>query len=383
MKQPVYNYKIYRSTEETFSQTVDALLAAVAESENGKPVRFVFFGKPTSNEEYVDQKREIVEKVILKYETVRPACSYVAQPPMDADMVLEVTYLVDSDVLNLSYKETDDGTPYVVVESEGYKEVIVGGIADDPINHTVREQSKNVFVKVGKLLASENVQASDIVRQWNYIERITDFDGDYQHYQCFNDIRTYFYSRYEWKNGYPAATGIGVTLGGVYLDFNIVVGPAAELVPLDNKLQIPAHDYSQRVLLGVEDKYMKEKTTPKFERGKAVFTDDFKISYISGTAAIRGELSQVSDDVLAQTRTTLHNIAYLVSRENLLKAGVKSCPEHVKYLMLRAYIKHVEDLDTVKKYMENYCPLVEISYLYADVCREELLIEIEGIAEYN
>ncbi len=380
MTKPVYSYKIYKSTEETFVQTIDALLGLV-ESER-KPVRFVFFGNPVSNKEYVSQKELIEEKVVEKYGSLCPACSFVAQPPMDARVVLEVTYIDNPESLSISHKELD-GSPYVVVESEGYKEVIVGGISDDPLEHTIREQCKNVFVKVGKLLVRENVKASDIVRQWNYIERITDFDGDYQHYQCFNDVRTYFYSRYEWKNGYPAATGIGVSFGGIYLDFNIIVGSAVDLVPLDNKLQVPAHDYSQRVLLGVEDKYLKEKTTPKFERGKAVFTEDFKMSYISGTAAIRGELSQVSDDVLVQTRTTLHNIAYLVSQENLLNSGVKSCPEKVNYLMLRAYIKHTSDLDAVKKYMENYCPLTEISYLYADVCREELLIEIEGIVAYN
>jgi hypothetical protein len=30
--------------------------------------------------------------------------------------------------------------------------------------------------------------------------------------------------------------------------------------------------------------------------------------------------------------------------------------------------------------MDKLCPDVPIVYLYADVCREELLVEIEGIA---
>ena len=49
----------------------------------------------------------------------------------------------------------------------------------------------------------------DIVRQWNYLERITDITHGNQCYQDFNDVRTLFYASSAWESGYPAATGIG------------------------------------------------------------------------------------------------------------------------------------------------------------------------------
>lgn len=59
--------------------------------------------------------------------------------------------------------------------------------------------------------------------------------------------------------------------------------------PIDNKLQIAAHAYSDQVLEAAQQK----KATPKFERAKSMTFDDRRIVYISGTAAIRGEESLV------------------------------------------------------------------------------------------
>lgn len=382
MTNPVYSYKIYKSIQENFQQSVQDLLQMVDKCSNRLPVKFVFFGNPSSNEEYVYQSSIIARAVEQIYVNEIPACGYVSQPPLDSDLILEVTYLDNYNDFKTSYNETD-GIDYVVVKNDVYEELIVGGVIDNPVDNTIRTQCKNVYLTVSNILAKENFMGSDIVRQWNYIERITAFEGEYQHYQCFNDVRTYFYSKYKWDNGYPAATGIGTTLGGIMIEFNAIKSSDTTIVPLDNKLQIPAHEYSQKVLLGVEDKYLKEKTTPKFERGKAVFNDDFKMSYISGTAAIRGEMSQVSDSVLIQTKTTLSNIDYLVSPQNLEAFGIIGCPNEVEYRLLRAYIKNEEDIDVVKKYMGDKYISTEISYLYADVCREELLIEIEGIALYK
>ena len=101
--------------------------------------------------------------------------------------------------------------------------------------------------------------------------------------------------------------------------------------------------------------------------------------YISGTAAIRGEES-CSEDAVGQTRLTMENIDYLISEENLVKSGVAE-PEQMAYASLRAYLKYREDLEQVVEWMDGNYPAVDVLYLWADICREELLIEIEGIAK--
>lgn len=73
--------------------------------------------------------------------------------------------------------------------------------------------------------------------------------------------------------------------------------------------------------------------------------------YISGTAAIRGEESIVTGDVLVQTEITLENIQHLIG----LEEGREKLPEHSgKLELLRVYLKHEEDAKIVKKIWTNF-----------------------------
>ena len=144
---------------------------------------------------------------------------------------------------------------------------------------------------------------------------------------------------------------------------------------MDNDWQKAAHVYSDEVL--ISHRTDAEKGTPKFEIGKSLSDHQCEMIYISGTAAIRGEESIVTGDVLVQTEITLENIQHLIG----LEEGREKLPEHSgKLELLRVYLKHEEDAKIVKEDMDKLCPDVPIVYLYADVCREELLVEIEGIA---
>ena len=139
--------------------------------------------------------------------------------------------------------------------------------------------------------------------------------------------------------------------------------------------QRAAHVYSDEVL--ISHRPDTEKGTPKFERGKSLSDHQQEVIYISGTAAIRGEESMVTGDVLWQTEITLENIQHLIG----LEEGKEKLPEHSgKLELLRVYLKNEKDAQIVKEDMDKLCPGVPVAYLYADVCREELLVEIEGIA---
>ena len=73
-------------------------------------------------------------------------------------------------------------------------------ISDD-LNLPVREQSEQAFRKVEEILKAEQMNFGDIVRQWNYLERITDITHGNQCYQDFNDVRTLFYASSAWESG--------------------------------------------------------------------------------------------------------------------------------------------------------------------------------------
>ena len=214
----------------------------------------------------------------------------------------------------------------------------------------------------------------DIVRQWNYIGNITQHRDGRQNYQEFNDARSVYYRKGSWPNGYPAATGIGASCDGIIVGC-IAYKSSGGIYPVNNPLQIAAHEYSKAVL--VDNNEDAVKSTPKFERAKLIEISDLAVCFVSGTAAIRGEDSMEADSADLQTIQTIENIEYLVSRENLVKYGCK--PLDLHYLNLRVYIKNAEDYEEVKSIVKARYPDVPAIYTVADVCRPELLVEIEGI----
>ena len=138
--------------------------------------------------------------------------------------------------------------------------------------------------------------------------------------------------------------------------------PACFATPIDNKLQIAAHAYSPQVL----ETAQQQKTTPKFERAKSMTFDDRKLIYVSGTAAIRGEESLTGVGLERQLHITMENIAQLTGDAQLK--------------MLRVYLKNKSDYKEAYEVLSSYQLAIPVSYMCADVCRDELLIEIEGIA---
>ena len=110
-----------------------------------------------------------------------------------------------------------------------------------------------------------------------------------------------------------------------------------------------------------------QKTTPKFERAKCLTCGKERLIYVSGTAAIRGEESLKQEGLARQLAVTMENIQELIG----------SAP--LSYL--RVYLKCPADYAEAARLLTNYALAIPITFMWADVCREELLIEIEGLAK--
>ncbi len=370
-------YRVATAHGTDFKPMCESLLDKIGKEE--KAVRLVFFGSPGGNGEYLAQLDCIKKCVAERFAAQRPVVTYVAQKPLVGQLKMEIAAVDPAIREEVDIRYGDHN--YMVLEDRTGRELIIGGILPDDMKADALTQSRDVFRKIGAIMEKEKFPVNSITRQWNYIERITDFNGERQHYQDFNDARSHFYAQADWsETGYPAATGIGTQLGGIMVELNALIkGEGIFNLPLDNSLQIAAHCYSQQVLLGAEDAMFKEKTTPKFERARIVGFPDNATVYISGTAAIRGEES-VQNDITEQTRITMENIDFLTSPENINAKGEVVDGKRTLRL-LRIYIKNPEHLDPVRDYMNAHYGEVAKFYLYADVCRDELLIEMEGIAD--
>lgn len=328
-------------------------------------LKIVFFNLPDSDEEYLQHNKELRECVKEHFPTATPLVSYVAQKTEGGTLTAEVIGLADSDAV------VERNARYTLLKKNTCREIISEGILPQDITKSTFEQANSIFAVISDILTANGFIPSDIYRQWNYIQGITVLNDGSQNYQEFNDARSIFYSSDVWNNGYPAATGIGTGRGGVMIEFSAIKEEEVPNKPIDNPMQVAAHNYSQEVLDGKVIEELKERTTPKFERARLLGSTIF----ISGTAAIKGEHSNHSTNAVEQTAETMEIMDRLVSKENIPVANNGS-----HYRFLRVYVKNECDIPTVREFMEAHYPTVCKQYLVADICRPELLVEIEGLA---
>ena len=348
-------------------------------------IRQTVFVNAKNNAEYAATKQKFVQILDEQFDSSVPPTGFIGQPPEDDKLVaLEVLVAVNmSSAYNIQYKNSED-VKYTVIQNTDMKEIHAVGLSASDLTEGTGEQANAAFGQMKAILQKEELEFSDIVRQWNYIEDIvgvkSENQGLEQNYQQFNDIRSKYYNSDTFKNGYPAATGIGMKVGGVILDF-VAFSPANNISihPVKNPHQIDAHQYSEQVLVGGDSA---QKTTPKFERAKVVSNNTVNEVFISGTAAILGQESINQQEIADQTYTTIQNINNLISFDNLKTNGVKIGEKSITPSYFRIYVKDSKDIPMVKKICNEYIGQVPALYLESDICRDNLVVEIEGLAGF-
>jgi enamine deaminase RidA (YjgF/YER057c/UK114 family) len=204
-----------------------------------------------------------------------------------------------------------------------------------------------------------------------------------QRYQELNRARSEIFEQFKFGRQlvplgfrgavYPASTGIGTDGRGLVMSCIAFSAERDDIVgvPLENPRQISAFNYSQRY----------SPKSPKFARGMALSCGRFAIIFISGTASITDSETKHVGDVEAQTRETLDNIEALIAEQNLALHGL---PGHGASLddlaFARVYLKHLADYPRVRSLCQARLGELPIIYTVADVCRPDLLVEIEGVA---
>lgn len=292
------------------------------------------------------------------------------QPPVQHDVVMEVYYF-DPAAWDCSFHISGSGE--ALVFSRNGVRISTGfscSVEDD-----CRTNALKAFSGLEALLSVTGFSMADIVRQWNYISRILRFEGPYQHYQLFNETRAKHYGNYFEGKGFPAATGIGTCGKGIIIEYIAVCGSAVFTVPIDNPEQVPAYRYPQEMLKG--EALDRVKSTPKFERGRFLSVHGSDMVFVSGTAAIRGPHVVYPENSDLQTLYTIDNIEQLTSPQNLEKQGIR--PGDFVFDYIRVYLKDRNDYPVVLKYCREKYGDVPCVWIEADICRDELMVEIEGV----
>ncbi len=302
--------------------------------------------------------------------TPSPPVSIVGQPPEGGThAALEAAVLLDTGHPARVERRSHEGLDYSVVVAGGGRQVHAAGLASRDETEEASGRSHEAILAAQSILDAEGLDFGHVVRQWNYLEEMLDIRntgcGDSQGYQAFNDVRSIAYGRSAFSAGYPAATGIGQRVGGVVIELVAVApAPGVSVEPISNPQQVDAHRYSEDVLVGAPAADLENTTSPKFERGKLVTTGDAEIVFVSGTASILGEKTVSPGDVRAQTRTTIENIKEVLGGRALTH--------------LRAYVKRPGDMEAVREVCRAAFGDIPSLYVEADVCRDDLLVELEG-----
>jgi enamine deaminase RidA (YjgF/YER057c/UK114 family) len=275
------------------------------------------------------------------------------------------------------------GSHLLVVESEGIRWIHCGGIHGHAGRDGAYGESLSAFEQMQQQLAMVGVGFDQVVRTWLYVNQITSGQEGRQRYQELNRARTDFYgafrlcgrNRAAWAPNptYPASTGIGTRGANIAMSCMALDSrrPDVFVMPLENPQQTAAYDY--------QVKYSPQ--SPKFSRAMAVVQGHFISTLVSGTASIVNARTCHVGDIARQTEQTIENIERLIAPENFARHGLPGAGATLKDIAkLRVYVKHQHDYEKCREVCERRLPRVPAIYLHADVCRPDLLVEIEAVA---
>jgi chorismate lyase / 3-hydroxybenzoate synthase len=195
------------------------------------------------------------------------------------------------------------------------------------------------------------------VRFWNHIPGIHEPMGDgLDRYMVFNAGRyealsAWFGGKETFDTRVASASGVG------HRGRDLVIHCLASDRPgraVDNPRQIAPYRYSRKY----------GPLPPCFARATVIEP----LVLVGGTASIVGEASVHLDDLAGQTEETLTNLAVFAPLD--------------RYRDVRVYYPDPARLEELRALLKDAFPGAgEIGWVRADLCRAELLVEIEGIAE--
>lgn len=228
--------------------------------------------------------------------------------------------------------------------------------------------SAEAYRRIFRLLEAQ--QVPHLWRVWNYLAAINQESDGLERYRQFNIGRQEAFSEFQRgaTGNVPAACALGLAGGPLSIAFMAGDQPA---VPVENPRQVSAYNYPAEY----------GPRSPIFSRAALVYLPRQEMLFISGTASIVGHQTVHPDDVVGQCRESLANVAVVVEAANRLgRAQPYTLPE----LAYRVYVRHAADFPAVQATLASLIgPGAEIVYVQADICRHDLLIEIEAMASHG
>jgi enamine deaminase RidA (YjgF/YER057c/UK114 family) len=229
----------------------------------------------------------------------------------------------------------------------------LSGIIPGDLTLSRVEQARHVFEQIQEALVTAGMTFTDVVRTWLYLDDLLAW------YDDFNVVRTRFFNDHGvFDRMVPASTGIGAAnpFGAAMMADAYAVVPKNGLCTIQtvaSPLQCPAISYKSSFSRAVEMKYPTHRQL-----------------LVSGTASINPDGSSAyKDDPARQIDLTMRVVQAILESRGMEWADVTRGI---------AYFKDMAYLPIYRQYCsENNITVFPLAVSHADICRDDLLFEIE------
>jgi chorismate lyase / 3-hydroxybenzoate synthase len=256
----------------------------------------------------------------------------------------------------------------------------------------LRRGAQGVYEEIFSFLdASDPDRPFKLWRAWNYVSDIHAEENELERYRQFNIGRLRAFTEH-WSTRagkapssddstreIPASCGVGMigpSLGAAPgIDLSVAfLASRATFNQVENPRQISAFHYP--VEYGP--------SSPTFSRAILGMADSASgrprpYLFISGTGSIIGHRTVHDGDVAKQARETLRNIEALLQEANSRHSAGGQMRLTMPELQYLVYLRQPRDLPTVESVLaEVLGAQARVRVVHAEICRSDLLIEIEA-----
>lgn len=226
----------------------------------------------------------------------------------------------------------------------------------------IRQAAQDAYAELLALM--QQLGFPHITKGWNHIPLINEGDADLERYRQFCVGRAEALDQVDplADRSPPAGTAVGSTGESAFQVFLLAGKHPPQ--PLENPRQVSAYKYPRQY----------GPRSPSFSRASYQTGNNL---FVSGTAAIAGHQSIPGSTLSKQIDETMVNWRALL---NASADGIGTAFHLSDGESFRLYLRHPEDLAIANaKLRESGLDTSKVIALRADICRAELLVELDGV----
>ncbi|MCK5359863.1 MAG: hypothetical protein KAJ95_04510 [Gammaproteobacteria bacterium] len=242
-------------------------------------------------------------------------------------------------------------------------DLLFGQIRLPSDDENIEITTRAIYQQISQL--QQEFSFTHMIRIWNYMPWITREENKMERYQsfCVGRHQAIDTSR-GFKQHLPAATAIGTHDDHILVYF---IAAREDGIQIENPRQISAFNYPSQYA----------PKSPAFSRAMVKQWGSQKHLYISGTASILGHETRHKNQLIEQLDECLNNIDTLVSEaDKQADLGISDASDLTG---IKLYLSQQDDFEAVNEHLRKRVgDRVHVMVLNADICRNDLLLEIEG-----